>query len=95
MWMFCDSAWYYPEKNSLDAYGHVEMRQGDTLFVYADKLFYDGIARHAVLTDGPSRQNVELRNRTVNLVTDSLDYDLNSEIGWYTTGGRLDRKSVV
>ncbi len=90
MWMFCDSAWYYPEKNSLDAYGHVEMRQGDTLFVYADKLFYDGIARHAVLTDGPSRQNVELRNRTVNLVTDSLDYDLNSEIGWYTTGGRLE-----
>lgn len=77
-------------KNSLDAYGHVEMRQGDTLFVYADKLFYDGIARHAVLTDGPSRQNVELRNRTVNLVTDSLDYDLNSEIGWYTTGGRLE-----
>ncbi len=90
MWMFCDSAWYYPEKNSLDAYGHVEMRQGDTLFVYADKLFYDGIARHAVLTDGFSRQNVELRNRTVKLVTDSLDYDLNSEIGWYTTGGRLE-----
>lgn len=89
MWMYCDSAWYYPEKNSLDAYGHVEMKQGDTLFVYADKLFYDGMARHAVLVKGPSRSNVELKNRTVNLVTDSLDYDLNSEMGWYTTGGRL------
>lgn len=50
MWMFCDSAYYYPEKNSMDAFGHVEMRQGDTLFVYADKLYYDGLAKHAVLT---------------------------------------------
>lgn len=38
MWMYCDSAYYFPERNSLDAFGHVEMRQGDTLFVYADKL---------------------------------------------------------
>ena len=89
MWMFCDSAYYYPEKNSMDAYGHVEMRQGDTLFVYADKLFYDGMSKHATLTHGPSRGNVELKNREVTLTTDSLDYDLNTELGWYSTGGRL------
>ena len=90
MWMFCDSAYYYPAKNSLDAFGHVEMRQGDTLFVYADKLFYDGLSKHATLTHGPSRGNVELKNRSVTLVTDSLDYDVNSQLGWYTTGGQLD-----
>lgn len=90
MWMFCDSAYYYPQKNSLDAFGHVEMRQGDTLFVYADKLYYDGLAKHAVLTHGPSRGNVEMKNRTVTLTTDSLDYDLNSDLGWYSTGGRLE-----
>lgn len=89
MWMFCDSAYYYPAKNSMDAFGHVEMRQGDTLFVFADKLFYDGLARHATLTHGPSRSNVELRNRNVSLTTDSLDYDLNMETGWYSTGGVL------
>lgn len=89
MWMFCDSAYYYPQKNSLNAFGHVEMRQGDTLFVYADKLYYDGMARHATLTRGPSRSDVELKNRNVTLNTDSLDYDLNSEVGWYTTGGVL------
>lgn len=90
MWMFCDSAYYYPQKNSMDAFGHVEMRQGDTLFVYADRLYYDGLAKHAILTHGPSRSDVELKNRNVRLITDSLDYDLNSQIGWYSTGGVLE-----
>lgn len=90
MWMYCDSAYYFPEKNSLDAYGHVEMRQGDTLFVYADKLFYNGGERHAVLKSGPSQQDVILKDPKVTLTTDSLDYDLNLEIGWYTRGGKLE-----
>lgn len=90
MWMFCDSAYYYPERNSLDAYGHVEMRQGDTLFVFADKLFYDGFEKHATLVAGPSRSSVQLKDPKVTLTTDSLDYDLNSERGWYTRGGRLE-----
>lgn len=89
MWMFCDSAYYYPERNSMDAFGHVKMEQGDTLFVYADKLFYDGFEKKATLTKGPSRSNVELKNRNVTLVTDSLDYDVAAELGWYTTGGTL------
>jgi len=89
MWMFCDSAYYYPQKNSMDAFGHVEMRQGDTLFVYADKLYYNGFEKHATLVRGPSRNKVELRNRKVTLTTDSLDYDVNSEVGWYSTGGTL------
>lgn len=89
MWMYCDSAYYFPQRNSMDAFGHVEMRQGDTLFVYADKLFYDGGERHAILTSGPSRNDVTLKDPKVTLTTDSLDYDLNSEIGWYTRGGKL------
>ncbi|MCM1369300.1 MAG: LPS export ABC transporter periplasmic protein LptC [Candidatus Amulumruptor caecigallinarius] len=92
MWMFCDSAYFYPQKNSMDAFGHVEMRQGDTLFVYADKLYYDGASRHATLTKGPSRGNVTLKDTEASLTTDSLDYDLVTEIGWYTTGGRLEDK---
>ena len=89
MWMYCDSAYYYPEENSLDAFGHVKMRQGDTLFIDADKIFYDGNTRFARLRNGPSQQKVTLRNRTVTLTTDSLDYSLIQEKGWYTTGGKL------
>lgn len=90
MWMYCDSAYYFPNRNSLDAYGNVEMRQGDTLFVYADKLYYDGALKHAILTRGPSRQNVILKDPKVTLTTDSLDYDLNTDEGWYSTGGQLE-----
>lgn len=89
MWMFCDSAYYFPEQNSMDAFGHVVMQHGDTLFVYSDKLFYNGAEKHAVLTSGPSQREVMLKDRKVTLTTDSLDYDLVMELGWYTEGGKL------
>lgn len=95
MWLFCDSAYYYPEENSLDAFGHVKMQQGDTLFVYADKIFYDGNSRFAKLRNGPSRANVELINRNASLTTDSLDYDLIQERGWYSDGGTLKDPQIT
>ncbi len=95
MWMYCDSAYYYPEKNALDAFGHVKMQQGDTLFVYADKLFYNGDERRARLRCGPSEKSVRLINRDVTLTTDSLDYDLGMELGWYAYGGKIDDRINV
>ena len=89
MWMYCDSAYYFPERNSMDAFGHVRMEQGDTLFVYSDKLYYDGTARYARLRCGPTEPSVRMINRKVSLTTDSLDYDLAADIGWYAHGGRL------
>jgi len=92
MWMYCDSAYYYPELNSLDAFGHVRMEQGDTLFVYADKLYYEGNERMARLKNGPSYNKVRLVNRDVTLTTDSLDYSLAMELGWYDKWGTIDDK---
>ena len=43
----CDSARFYREDNSFDAYGHVKMVQGDTLSLVGDSLFYDGFALQA------------------------------------------------
>lgn len=92
LWMFCDSAYYYPELNSLDAFGHVRMEQGDTLFVYSDKLYYDGYQKMAILTHGPTQKQVKLKDSRMTLTTDSLDYDMLNERGWYTTGGKLEDK---
>lgn len=89
MWMFCDSAYYYPERNSLDAFGHVRMEQGDTLFVWADQLYYNGDARFAKLTHGPSEEKVRLKDPSGELLTDTLDYDVDLEIGYYGCGGLL------
>ena len=92
MWMYCDSAYYYPTLNSMDAFGNVKMEQGDTLFVYADKLFYEGNERLAKLQNGPSRDKVKLINRDVTLTTDSLDYSIAMELGWYSRWGTIDDK---
>ncbi len=90
MFMWCDSAYYFSDLNSLDAFGHVKMEQGDTLFAYADVLYYDGDERFARLRCGPTQKEVTLINRDVKLTTDSLDYNVGAEIGWYEYGGRLE-----
>ncbi len=82
MFMFCDSAYFYDKTSSLDAFGHVHMTQADTLEVYADVLHYYGDQQVAEL-----RHNVRLENRSTTLVTDSLDYDLNSNTGYYFDRG--------
>lgn len=84
MYMYCDSAHFYDAKNSLNAFGHVRMEQGDTLFVFADELYYDGITEYAEL-----RYNVRMINRTDTLYTDSLDYDMAANIGYYFEGGTI------
>lgn len=90
MLMFCDSAYYFPERNSLDAFGHVRMERGDTLFVYSDKLYYDGTSRFARLRCGASEPTVRMIDGSRTLTTDSLDYDLGADLGWYAYGGRLE-----
>lgn len=82
--MFCDSAYFYEKTNSLDAFGHVRFVQGDTLFGYGDKLYYDGNARFARL-----RRHVRLEDRSTILTTDSLNYDRVADRAWYFSGGQL------
>ena len=84
VFMYCDSAYFYESTSSLDAFGNVKMNQGDSLFVYADVMYYDGIAELAQL-----RYNVKLENKDMELYTDSLDYDMVENLGYYFEGGRI------
>lgn len=68
------------------------MEQGDTLFVYADKLYYEGNEKLARLKNGPSCEKVRLVNKDVTLSTDSLDYSIAMELGWYEKWGVIDDK---
>lgn len=91
MYMYCDSALFYKERNSFDAYHNVRIEQGDTLFLYGDALFYDGNTRLLRVRD-----NVRLENKTMILLTDSLNYDRNTGIGWFFDGGTLlDEESTL
>ncbi|MDE5821285.1 MAG: hypothetical protein K2H63_02250 [Paramuribaculum sp.] len=88
MYMYCDSAHFYEQTNSFDAFSNVRMEQGDTLFVYADELNYDGTDELAVLYADPGKK-VKLINRDVKLETDVFNYSLAEERGFYEVGGVL------
>ena len=83
-YMYCDSAYFYEQSNSLEAFSNVRMEQGDTLFVYGDYLFYDGDTQIAYLRD-----HVRMENRDVTLFTDSLNYERIPNIGYYFEGGLI------
>lgn len=83
-YMYCDSAYFFEQTNSLEAFSNVRMEQGDTLFVYGDYLFYDGNTHVAYL-----RENVRMENGQVTLFTDSLNYERIPNIGYYFEGGLI------
>ncbi len=83
-YMYCDSAYFFEESNSLEAFSNVRMEQGDTLFVYGNYLFYDGNSQIAYL-----RENVRMENGQVTLFTDSLNYERIPDIGYYFEGGLI------
>ncbi len=91
MRMYCDSAHYYPTVESFEAFGNVRMEQGDTLFVFADELNYDGPSEVAYLYADAGKK-VRLINRDVKLETDIFVYDLGIDLGYYTVGGVLTDK---
>nr|WP_195348842.1 OstA-like protein [Bacteroides nordii] len=91
MYMYCDSALIYENTNSFEAFNNVRMEQGDTLFIYGDYLYYDGISQLAQL-----RENVKMINRNTTLLTDSLNYDRIYDLGYYFEGGTLmDEENVL
>ena len=82
--LYCDSAYFYEKANSLNAYGHVRIVQGDTIFIFGDILYYDGNTKLARL-----RHRVRMENRKTTLTTDSLNYDRITNLAYYYTGGKI------
>lgn len=85
MYMYCDSALFYEPSNSLDAYGNVKMNQGDTLFLYGDRLHYNGDEMLAKV-----RENVVMIDKQMTLTTDSLNYDRTINLGYYFNWGTVE-----
>lgn len=91
IYMYCDSAYYYDQISSFEAFSNVKMVQGDTLFLYGDHLYYDGMTQIAEM-----RKNVRMENRTTTLLTDSLNYDRVYNLGYFFDGGTLmDEQNVL
>ena len=89
----CDSAYYYQESNSFEAFGHVNLRQGDTLTLAAEYIYYNGddeVAEARSCAPGQKKRNdVILTHRKSKLYCDSLDYDRMYGMAYFFEGGKL------
>ena len=84
MYLDCDSARYYKDENSFEAYGHVKMMQGDTLTLTSDTLVYDGPMMQA-----HAKGRAVLTHRKTRLTTTVIDYDRMEGVGFYPAHGTL------
>lgn len=82
--LWCDSAYFFQESNSVQAFGKVVFKQGDTLSLTCRYADYDGQDQMM-----RARNNVVLTHRTQTLYTDSLDYDRIYGDAYFFEGGRL------
>jgi lipopolysaccharide export system protein LptA len=88
--MRCDSAYAYTGTNRVDAFGNVHINQGDTLHLYARMVKYDGDRSFARAIG-----NVRLINKTTTLFSDTVDYDMAANIGYYDDFGRIEDSTNV
>lgn len=99
-YLYCDSAYYFPETASMDAFGNVRLLQGDTLEVKADYIYYDGLQQLARLRTAGRGKEVSLEHTSRGdgtkkyLYTDSLDYDLRNELAYFNYGGRMYNQNM-
>ena len=82
--MWCDSAYTYTGTNRVDAFGNVHINQDDTLHLYANTVFYDGDISFA-----RAWGNVQLVNKSTTIFTDTLDFDLATNISYYDDKGKI------
>ncbi|MDR2954056.1 MAG: hypothetical protein LBV43_03145 [Prevotella sp.] len=89
-YLYCDSAYYYSNLNSFEAFNNVRMEQGDTLFLYGKYMHYDGNTRLVkVRQDVSMVHSPQDGGNPVTLFTDSLNYERNLNLGYYFDGGLL------
>jgi lipopolysaccharide export system protein LptA len=82
-----DSTLFYREENRFESFGHVNINQGDTLNIFADKLDYNGNTKIAILTN-----NVKMVDKDATLTTNYFVYNTATRYGTYTGGGKLVNK---
>ncbi len=88
---YCDSCIINDQANIFEAFGNVHINDSDTAHIYSNYLRYLTDKRQAYL-----KGNVKLTDGQATLTTPDLDYDMISNIGTYTKGGKVvNRKSVL
>ena len=83
----CNTAYFFQKENYLKAFGNVQMVQGDTLFLNSKYAEYNGEVKKAYATG-----NVLMRSPESTLVTDTINFDRNSQQAFYNSFGTITNK---
>ena len=89
--IWCDSAYLYKNTNQIEAFGHVRIKDRDSVTIRGNRLTYLGNERIARF-----RENVIFDNKQIRLYTDYLDYDRTENLAYYFNDGKLvDSTNIV
>ncbi|MGV3696181.1 OstA-like protein [Flavobacterium sp.] len=83
----CNKAYFFQKENYLKAFGEVQMVQGDTLYLNSKYAEYNGEVKKAFATG-----NVIMRSPESTLVTDTINFDRNTQEAFYNTYGTITNK---
>lgn len=86
----CNKAYFFEKENYLKAFGEVQMVQGDTLFLNSKYAEYNGEIKQAYATG-----NVVMRSPESTLVTDTINFDRNTQEAFYNSNGTITSKENV
>ncbi len=89
-YFFCDSCVINDNTKTFEAWGKVHINDADTINVYSNHLRYFMNKRIAFLDGG-----VRLTDGKGTLTTPDLEYDMSTDIGIYTHGGKVVNKKTV
>ena len=88
---YCDSAYLFERENYIIAYGDkVRILVGDSVRLYGYRVYYDGNTKMVSIAS-----SVRLEKGKAYLVTDSLTYDMNRDVGYYLTGGTIVNETDI
>lgn len=82
--MYCDSAVRYLQRNIIQTFGNIQLNQGDSLFMSARSMEYNGNTRIA-----KARGDVVLRDPEMTLQTQAIELNRNTNTAYYTTSGTI------
>ncbi|MEL4307341.1 OstA-like protein [Joostella sp. CR20] len=88
--LWCDLAVYYQQENKIQAYGNVFFQQGDSIKMNSEYVEYDGTTRIAL-----AKEKVVLRNNTMTLTTEELEFDRNTQEAFYDNFGTVKDSANV
>tara|TARA_R110002049_G_scaffold38978_2_gene120370 strand:+ start:26435 stop:28342 length:1908 start_codon:yes stop_codon:yes gene_type:complete len=82
--LWCDKAYFYGQKNFVEAYGNVKMVDNDTINMTSKYIEYSGITKLAFASG-----DVELKDPNSTIKSDTLYFDREKQQAFYRNGGTV------